>query len=129
MHKRDAVHHALGFAHVLRLARRAHVLHLLPQLTKVDGVAVTAAEGQDATRCVEQTRGMVDMMVSNACTAHKLVCILCHLCMASATACVSVWCAFALVPLLYSPRQGSAVSRHPCLSAAGAVRVGGPDAH
>ena len=46
---------------------------MLPGLHTLDGRTVGGAEKQDAARCVAQTQGVLELMLGNACTVHKLV--------------------------------------------------------
>ena len=46
---------------------------MLPALHTLDGRTVSGAEKQDATRCVAQTQSLLELMLGNACTVHKLV--------------------------------------------------------
>ena len=52
---------------------REHIVKLLPQISSLNGQAVSAADREAAARCVAQTQAMLAMMVANACTVHKLV--------------------------------------------------------
>jgi hypothetical protein len=68
---------------------RAHVLNLFTQLKTLDGKAVQDAEREDAPRCVRQTLGMLDVMIQNACSAHKLVR---NVCAVAGICCISCCC-------------------------------------
>lgn len=46
---------------------------MLPMLHKLDGKAITDVDRQSAQRCVGQTQGLLELMLNNACTVHKLV--------------------------------------------------------
>lgn len=52
---------------------RAWLIALLPSLKVLDGVHVTPAETAQAPRCIRHMQATLDLMVANACNAHKLV--------------------------------------------------------
>ena len=53
--------------------RRCHVLALIPSLSSLDGRVVTEEERHMASRVVEHEAARLAIMVSNACTVHKMV--------------------------------------------------------
>lgn len=53
---------------------RACIIALLPSLKILDGIAITDLEAQEAARCSRQMHASLDIMLANACNAHKLVC-------------------------------------------------------
>jgi hypothetical protein len=52
---------------------RSHVLVFIPGLSNLDGRAVTEEERLLAPRVVEQEAARMAIMLSNACTVHKMV--------------------------------------------------------